>query len=192
MTQDKDTLFDAEFGLNQLSGNRELLIKMLDRFSSDYASFDTDMIAVAEQQDITEGKAKAHTIKGVAGNLGFWNLYHASKELEDIFKAGDGDFGAAAVAFQTSLKATIQALDEFKSGGKPEQSNVTTEAPAEASASGGAMEELITLLEAFEFIDADKLAQLLQDAGVPEDKRPEIEQAINDLDYPAATELLNG
>lgn len=187
MIQDKNTYFDTEFGLNQLSGNRELLIKMLDRFASDYAKFDADIKAIVEDGDTTAGKAKAHTIKGVAGNLGFWHLHAASKELEHIFKAGEGDLSAATEAFVTSLANTLKALDDFKNGGTAE----APKAPEENSSPGGAKEELVSLLESFEFIDGDKLAELLEAAGVPEDKRPQVEEAINDLDYPTAMDLLN-
>lgn len=187
MTQDKSVFFDTDFGLNQLSGNRELLIKMLDRFSSDYVQFDSEMDAIIDQGDMAEGKAKAHTIKGVAGNLGFWNLYAASKTLEDIFKEGEGDLAAASSAFMTSLKGTIDAIDAFKSGGG---NTPVTDEPQTEESPQSAKEELMGLLESFEFIDADKLAELLEAAGVPEDVRPQIEEAINDLDYPTATELL--
>ena len=187
MTQDQSVFFDTEFGLNQLSGNRELLIKMLDRFSSDYIQFDSEMNTIIEQGDMVEGKAKAHTIKGVAGNLGFWNLHAASKILEDIFKDGEGDLAAASAAFMTSLKGTIDAINAFKSGGS---SAAAPKAPESDQSPQGAKEELMSLLESFEFIDADKLADLLEAAGVPQELRPQIEEAINDLDYPTATELL--
>lgn len=189
MTQDKNTYFDTEFGLNQLSGNRDLLIKMLDRFASDYKQFDSEMKSTVEQGDLTEGKAKAHTIKGVAGNLGFWNLHAASKILEDLFKsddAGDAETAEATEAFGISLTGTLKAIEDFKTGGSP----APQEAPKKELSSGGAKEELVGLLESFEFIDADKLAELLAAAGVPENVRPQIEEAINDLDYPTAMDLL--
>lgn len=188
MTQDKSVFFDTEFGLNQLSGNRELLIKMLDRFASDYAQFDAEISTIMQQGDMTAGKAKAHTIKGVAGNLGFWNLHAASKTLEDIFKEGEGDMAAASQEFMESLTGTLEAIEEFKSGGA---SAPVPEAPKQEQSPAGAKEELMGLLESFEFIDADKLAELLSAAGIAEEIRPQIEEAINDLDYPTATELLN-
>lgn len=186
MTQDPKTFFDTEFGLSQLSGNRDLLIKMLDRFSSDYVNIDEELKEIVAQSDFTAGRAKAHTIKGVAGNLGFVHLHGTSKLLEDMFKDGAGDFATATEAFVASLQGTFKAIEDFKTGGSTPQ-----EAPQESAAPVGAKEELMTLLENFEFIDADKLGELMADAGVPEDKRPEIEEAINDLDYPTAIELLN-
>lgn len=194
MHQDKNVLFDTEFGLNQLSGNKELLIKMLDRFAADYASVDKELQEAVAQRDVATGKAKAHTIKGVAGNLGLWKLHHSSKELEELFKANDSDFSAALESFSQTMADTFVALEQFKTGGSEPQ----TAAPAESDAASesdappqDARAELIGLLEGFEFIDADKLQQLMQDAGVPADKQADIAQAIGDLDYPSAIELLN-
>jgi len=192
MNQDKNTLFDTEFGLNQLSGNRELLIKMLDRFSSDYASVSQELNDAVAQQDMATGKAKAHTIKGVAGNLGLWKLHHCSKDLEEVFKSGDGDFNTCLTEFATVLSDTFAALERFKRGEAVEPVEATEEDTATAEApSQDAKAELLTLLENFEFIDADKLQQLLADSGIESSKHADIAQAISDLDYPAAIELLN-
>lgn len=190
MNQDKNTLFDTEFGLNQLSGNRELLIKMLDRFSSDYASVSQELSDAIQQQDMATGKAKAHTIKGVAGNLGLWKLHHASKDLEEMFKASDANFDACLAEFSTVMTDTFAALERFKSGDPID----TDEAPAADSGSAtdnDAKAELQSLLENFEFIDAEKLARLMADAGIDTAKQAELTQAISDLDYPTAIELLN-
>ncbi|WP_338293569.1 Hpt domain-containing protein [Planctobacterium marinum] len=192
MQQDKETLFDTEFGLNQLSGNRDLLIKMLDRFAADYASVGQELQDAVAQQDVAIGKAKAHTIKGVAGNLGLWKLHHSSKELEELFKAPDSDFTACLASFNQVMSDTFAALEQFKSGDSAPNDTGT---PVEETPPGGspvdAKAELTTLLEGFEFIDADNLQQLLKDAAITEDKRDEITQAISDLDYPSAIELLN-
>lgn len=194
MQQDKETLFDTEFGLNQLSGNRELLIKMLDRFAADYASVGQELQDAVAQQDIATGKAKAHTIKGVAGNLGLWKLHHSSKELEELFKAPDSDFTTCLASFNQVMSDTFAALEQFKTGDSAPDDTATATDSEETQSSGSpadAKAELTALLEGFEFIDADKLQQLLQNAGIAEDKHGEITQAISDLDYPTAIELLN-
>ena len=192
MQQDNETLFDAEFGLNQLSGNRDLLIKMLDRFAADYASVSQELQDAVAQQDIATGKAKAHTIKGVAGNLGLWKLHHSSKELEELFKAPDSDFTACLSHFNQVMTDTFAALEQFKTGDSAPAATSSSDAVTQSNNSPeDAKAELTALLESFEFIDSEKLQQLLKDAGIAEDKGDNIAQAINDLDYPTAIELLN-
>lgn len=191
MNQDKETVFDTEFGLNQLSGNKELLIKMLDRFAADYASVDAELQDAVAQQDMATGKAKAHTIKGVAGNLGMWKLHHCSKELEESFKSVEGDFADSLAQFKAVMAETLTALTQFKNGGDAPAAEAEAEAEAGSESPQDAKAELLALLEGFEFIDADKLQQLLNNAGVDADKHAQIQQAISDLDYPTAIELIN-
>jgi len=191
MTQDKNVIFDAEFGINQLSGNKDLLIKMLDRFSADYSDISHQLQALVAKGDHDDGKAKAHAIKGVAGNLGFWNLHHASKILEDLFRDGGGDPQSAVDQFSQSFDATIAAITAFKQGDAPAASVPPSATPNAESTDTDALTELTSLLESFEFIDSDRLELLLDAAGIPEERRAGLQQAINDLDYSTALELLN-
>lgn len=181
MSQDSNIIFDREFALNQLSGNADLLQKMLDRFSSDYAGMGDELEPIIAQNDHEECRKKAHTIKGVAGNLGFWNLHHHSKILEEAAK----DKVPMADVFEEFKRSLTASFDAIKTG----SDETPTPAPSMAS-SKDPKEELSELLNAFEFIDPGKLEQLLDDAGVAEDIKGQIIQAINDLDYPNAIELL--
>jgi len=185
MNSDINTVFDEEFGLNQLSGNRDLLLKMLDRFAADYASFDEEITQLVNAGQLADAKSKAHAIKGVSGNLGFWQLHHASKMLEEALKNESPIEKDTLNQFTVAMTAALEKVQQVKAG--PSASN---EQPSAVS-DGTALQDLITLLENFEFIDSDRLAELLDAAGIDSGKRPDIEQAINDLDYPTAMELLN-
>lgn len=185
MAQDKTVVFDSEFAMTQLSENKELLVKMLDRFTSDYANISAELEPAIAASDFETCKAKSHTIKGVAGNLGFWNLYHYSKILEDGAKEQSPDLVAALSDFKSSLENSFQAIAQFKSGGEQK----TTEEAAPAA--GDPRAELTDLLNAFEFIAPDKLEQLLSAMGLDDGVKSQISQAINDLDYPGAIELIN-
>lgn len=179
MNRDTTVLFDSSFGLEQLSGNRDLLCKMLDRFCSDYANIEDDLSATIAAADQTSCKAKAHTIKGVAGNLGMWNLYHHSKVLEDAAKDTPENMAPAFGEFQTSINATFAEIKGFIAGDS-----------APAASAPDAISELKSLLEAFEFIAPDKLDDLLTTAGFDDGVKAQVTQAINDLDYPTAISLI--
>ncbi|XOV77372.1 MAG: Hpt domain-containing protein [Aestuariibacter sp.] len=182
MAQDSNVIFDREFALNQLSGNAELLQKMLERFCNDYAGMADEVKTVIESADFAEVRRKAHTIKGVAGNLGFWNLHLQAKLLEDAAKQDGADLSAAYHDFNTSLLAS---MDEIRADGK-----LDTGSSEQTASDKPARDVLHDLLNAFEFIEPEKLDQLLDESGIDSTKKTDIINAVNDLDYPAALSLL--
>lgn len=186
MTQDINVIFDREFALNQLSGNAELLQKMLDRFAADYVSMADQINATVDSGDFEECRKKAHTIKGVAGNLGFWNLHHCSKLIEDAAKDNPAELATQLAAFEQSLSAS---LAEIALGVAP--APTVAEPAAESASSGDTKQTLSDMLNAFEFVDADKLEQMLDEIGVATETKAAIVNAVNDLDYPTAIALLD-
>lgn len=168
---------DLDFGLSQLSGNRDLLIKMFDRFCSDYAPFAGELQALADSGSTQELRMKVHTIKGVAGNLGFRALHTASKTLENEIKQPNGQLQTLLQQFIVTLNETVAEIDRIKSG-------------ADAPANNDGLNELKRLLEENEFISSDRLNELLSGSDLPEQSKMQISQSINDLDYPAALALL--
>lgn len=170
---------DLDFGLSQLSGNRDLLIKMFDRFCSDYAPFAGELQALADSENTQELRMKVHTIKGVAGNLGFRALHTSSKALENEIKRPNGQLQFFLQQFIDTLNETVTEIDRIKSGGG-----------AETAPNNDGLNELKRLLEENEFISSDRLNELLSGSDLSEQSKMQISQSINDLDYPAALALL--
>lgn len=170
---------DLDFGLSQLSGNRDLLIKMFDRFCSDYAPFADELLALAESKNTQELRMKVHTIKGVAGNLGFQALHKASKTVEDEIKQSSGQLESFLHKFIATLNETVTEIERIKNGSDP--------APA---TNKEGLNELKRLLQENEFISSDHLNELLSNSDLSEHSKTQISQSINDLDYPAALALL--
>lgn len=181
---DDNSLLNLEFGLSQLSGNRDLLFKMFDRFSQDYCSISDELSGLITDCNYTEIRHKVHTIKGVSGNLGLNALYHVSKEFEDAAKTYDPDIIRFLEPFCTTLKDTLQEIENAKNGVSSDSGNDNNTNTAEG------IIELKRLLEQNEFISANKLNELLSKAGLDSGKKDKISQAINDLDYPTALSLL--
>lgn len=74
--------------LARLANNEGLLLRLLGKFSAD-TSFQTLEKAVAEG-DMEEGFRAAHTLKGVAGNLGLGGLFDAVSPLVEALRGGEG------------------------------------------------------------------------------------------------------
>lgn len=110
-----DKPFNVADALGRLMNNKNLYQKLLDKFLAGYADYDKQVEEAIANKDLDTGMHLAHTMKGLAGNLGAEALQEASKNLEMLFKAGDPDvdFGADMVHFRTELK---RALDAVASG----------------------------------------------------------------------------
>lgn len=173
---DNNVLIDLEFGLSQLSGNRDLLLKMYDRFSNDYSPFADELASLVAEANYQEIRHKVHTIKGVAGNLGMNALHTICKEFEDAAKRSDPEIEIYLSPFQDKLTATLQEINNLQNGGDSESSN--------------GIAELTRLLEDNEFISNEQLSQLLADSQLSDAQKAQVSQAVNDLDYPTALSLL--
>ncbi len=174
---DNNLIIDMKFSLSQLSGNRELLLKMFDRFCNDYAPFADELEELIAKNEFQEIRHKVHTIKGVAGNLGMNALHAISKEFEDAAKRSDPDTKIYLRPFQEKLSATLLEIQNLK------------DEEDKSRAAGGAS-ELKRLLQENEFISNEQLAELLADSELTDIQKAQVSQAVNDLDYPTALSLL--
>lgn len=85
----KDLLFhetDLEGALHRFSGDEELYVKCLNKFLQDKSMQELgDALA---EQSWNRAFTAAHALKGLAGNMGFVPLFHASAELVILIRAG--------------------------------------------------------------------------------------------------------
>ncbi len=77
---------DTDFGLRQLGGNIPLYQKLLWAFAREYADSPARFREALEKKDREYAMQLAHTVKGVAGNMGAKDLYRVSSELEDVIR----------------------------------------------------------------------------------------------------------
>lgn len=78
------TGMDLEGTSARFGGMDALVIKFLHKFSTD-ESFPALSRAVSEN-DYAAIETAAHTLKGVAGNLGFMNLYEINQKIVDAVR----------------------------------------------------------------------------------------------------------
>lgn len=77
---------DIKEGLARIGGNWELYRKMLMSFCADYGNVKEKITEALGQSEQEEAVREAHTVKGLAGNLGAHELYKAALELEALLK----------------------------------------------------------------------------------------------------------
>lgn len=80
---------DIDGALGRVGGNKKLLLKLLGRFIETQSNV-VERIKIALDSNNMEGaQREAHTIKGVAGNIGATFLYQCAQNLENTLKDGE-------------------------------------------------------------------------------------------------------
>lgn len=107
--------FDVADALARLMNNKKLYQKLLDKFVKGYSDFGAQIAQVIAGGDMKAGVELAHTMKGLAGNLGAKDLQEASRAIEMKFREDDAsaDFSELKEKFDSELK---RVLDEIAAG----------------------------------------------------------------------------
>ncbi|CAN7662308.1 PAS domain S-box protein [Pseudorhodoferax sp. LjRoot39] len=100
---------DAAAGLRRVGGNRALYLRLLHQFADGQADAVQRIEAALAGGRREEAERAAHTVRGVAGNMGLATLHAAATALEEALRHG-GDVPAVLSAFGAELSARVQAL----------------------------------------------------------------------------------
>ncbi len=82
-------VFDRSTALLRLGGNQGLLDRLLARFAADHADAAQQIIAAIEATDLARATREAHTLKGVAANLGAVLLAGSAGTIEMLLRQGE-------------------------------------------------------------------------------------------------------
>ncbi len=108
---------DTKDGLSRVGGNRKLYLKILCQFAEQQASAVEQIRAALAQADAALAERLAHTLKGVAGNIGAKEIQSAAGALEKLFrsKAPTHEVEAAQQKLSMALAPVIAQLQtEFR------------------------------------------------------------------------------
>ncbi|MGC1294579.1 MAG: Hpt domain-containing protein, partial [Alloacidobacterium sp.] len=141
-----------------------------------------------ESGDLKLAERIAHTVKGVAGNIGITEVQSVAQKLEDALHDGEGKVSALLVEFAGLLGAQVHAIEKaLRDSGSPSPEKIRTSS-LNAEAAAVAIARLRILLEAGDG-DADESFHSLQDAvgGAVEKTHLEgLSASISDFDFDAA------
>lgn len=179
-------IIDFSFTMSQLSGNKELALKMLGHFKQEYVEGAERVSALLQAQNLTEAKQLVHTLKGVTGNLGIKALHEHCKLLETAIK-DNADIEQSLASFSQSLSDTLLAIDALMSS---DANSHETPEETDPKGSSASQRELVALLKRNEFVPADTLTQLMAGIDLSSADKQKLKNAIDDLDYPEALTLL--
>ena len=103
-----ESVLNTEKGLIICQGNEKLYLKLLRKFSISEASFSDNILMLHQNGNKQECKLKAHTLKGVAGNIGAENLYNNLIVMEKILASSGSD--ERFVEICTSIASDISEI----------------------------------------------------------------------------------
>ena len=180
-------------GLGRVAGNRQLYAKLLCKFKDGQKNAVYQIKAALQVGDMETATLRAHTVKGVSGNLGGDNLYQAASELEKAIKEGK-NLDLVMAEFDSQLKVVIDGIrvveERLTSQKEPEVSGA--EAPVDREAVKTLLQEIAQLLES-DLTEAmnrlEALNRLLANSLVKEDFK-RLEKQIESFDTDTALKTL--
>ncbi|MFC1892112.1 PAS domain S-box protein, partial [Thermodesulfobacteriota bacterium] len=135
---------DMSSGLQRVGGNKKLYLSILTKFYRDYQDAAEQIKDALDKEDQELAQRLAHTVKGVAGNIGASDLQEAGGNLEASIKAGlSPENQKMLVPFDKALVQVLGSLKDFF--GEEEEAGDDKK----ASETGGPS-ELLVLLEKLE------------------------------------------
>ncbi len=175
-----------EFGLKQLNGNEALLHRLLRKFADEYRDIAQRLTALLNQQDFAGAEILVHTLKGVSGNLGCNAVFDASKSVNNQIKAAESSEEDLTFLFE-QVRQTVAIIDAL-----PTDSAIDSTSPASVGTGRKtAIKALSQALTNHEFVSSEKLNGWLDAMEATPMQRQQITEAIDELDYDAAQQVLS-
>jgi len=102
---------DVQEGLGRVSGNVKVYKNLLRSFVDENASFSQSFMSALESNEGAAAGTLAHTLKGVAGNLGARELFRLSKRLESELKKEPSDKELVDACFKETVSELNRVMD---------------------------------------------------------------------------------
>jgi CheY-like chemotaxis protein len=139
---------DVADGLRRVAGNKRLYRELLAQFAEKQSDASAQLSAALESGDRERAERIAHTVKGVAGNIGISQLCSAAERLERAIREGDAAVPAFLGKFAYLLSRQVQLIQQAlrdRTPARPERGESTE---FDAPAASAAVARLQALLEA--------------------------------------------
>jgi two-component system, sensor histidine kinase and response regulator len=139
---------DIEGGLKRVVGNKRLYRDLLLQFASKQADAPAQIATAIESGDMKLAERIAHTVKGVAGNLGLGQVFTAAEQLERTIRQGNKLDTASLEEFAGLMSRQVQSIRWAMQTIAPDQpSREEDRADFDANEASAAIARLTVLLE---------------------------------------------
>ncbi len=183
---DIQTVIDLEFGTAQLSGNKSLLFSLLHKFAEEYKDTEGQLNHMFEHNEWESARILLHTLKGVTGNLGISALHQHCKGVEEHLKSNNS-IPSCYPEFLSILRETLSTVDKLNCESADEKS-ASEAAPSSINQD---KDDFLRALRNSEFISQSQLSKWVEATTNDITTQKAIKEAVDELDYQTAIELIN-
>jgi CheY-like chemotaxis protein len=175
-------------GLKRVAGNRRLYRDLLGQFADKQGDAAAQISAALKSGDQKLAERIAHTVKGIAGNIGISEVQSAAQKLEKAIREGHDSVPALLAEFAALLGTQVHAIQQSLHASAPAKSEKARPSPFNGEAVSRAIARLRALLEASDG-DTEEAFRSLHNAvaGVVEKTQLDsLNASISDFDFEAA------
>jgi len=155
---------DIEDGLFRVGGNRELYARLLRQLDEQHADAGKQIAVALGKDDLDAARRLAHTLKGVAGNVGAKSLHAAAGHFERLIldQAAAGEFDRAQELVTVALDQVIaeirRTLGPAAPRTPPQESALPIADPEQSREAAAHLNSLLGQFDpgAADFIEANK------------------------------------
>ncbi len=175
-------------GVKRVAGNKPLYRDLLTQFAAKQSDTAAEISASITNGDLKLAERIAHTVKGVAGNIGITEVQSAAQRLEKAIREQSDSVPLLLDEFATSLSTQVDAIRRALYESAPTTPQETRTSPFNGEAASGAITRLRTLLDASDAAAEDAFHSLQAAVGgaVEKSELDALRAFINDFDFEAA------
>jgi signal transduction histidine kinase/CheY-like chemotaxis protein len=180
-------------GLNRVAGNKRLYRDLLGQFAAKQRDAAAQLSTALENGDLKLAERIAHTVKGVAGNLGIIDVQSAAQKLEKALRDGEENVSTMLTEFESVIGTQVQAIEKALRDSATARPETVPTLSFDGEAAAAAIVALRRLLEASDG-NAEESFRSLQDAVENVVEKPYLDalsESINDFDFDAALAKLD-
>jgi len=183
---------DAADGLARVAGNAALYRRLLVQFAGRHGASADEIARALEAADWKTAEREAHTVKGVAGNLGLKRLHAAAGALERTLRGG-GDAGAALAGLRAVLGSQVDAIRRALGNDGGDSPDAAAEPVADGSSVREGVARLRSLLAASDGGAADAFTSVsgALAGAVGRPRVAALGRAIDEFDFEGALSELD-
>ena len=184
-------------GLTKVGGNRKLYRKLLSKFRRNHSNVAKNIGKALDEDDPETATRLAHTIKGVAGNIGAQDLHLAAGDLEAVLRDTQTEnISGLLDTFSESLDLVLNSIAELELEDRDAAEIKRSAQPVPESLDRDRVLSLLNQLKEFLEEDDTRAVRTLEalrealPAGMAESELTELEKHMGGYAFEEALEIL--
>jgi len=185
---------DVAGGIKRVAGNKRLYRDLLVQFAAKQGDAGAQISVAIGNGDRQLAERIAHTVKGVAGNIGLGQVFTIAEKLERAIREVDGVGPALLEEFTAILIRQVQTIRQAMCEVAPDQpAKQESSVSFDAQEASAAIARLRNLLESSdgEAVEAFLAVENILSGTLDESRLAALRKTISDFDFEGATLKLN-